>query len=508
MNVTAELEEVADQDAIATANDYWASMAQTLPTVDAAPEGASPLFGQPSRPDLLSLLGAHPIAEYARSAADAIQLPRDTAVLIGLGLTSGVVSTAYRTETHYGKMLPVGLYVLAEQPSGVGKSGLMDYFQKPFFSALHSRTKGIKDARKSIENNIDAESNKDEADEQKIEQLRSNLASIGTPIKGWYTNPTPEALEQKALAENDGLFMLASDEQGLINSLFGLSYGKGAAPNMDAALKGFDGGFYNSIRVTRDGYCGEAHGSIVIFAQQGASEKILTASGGTGVAERFLMIAPDHLLGTRNHKRKYVAPDRAPYEKLCESVVTRIPAETTIERLNNVALPAALSMKIADMQQELEPELADGGRFDSDALRGAASKLNLQILKIAAVLHVSRYLCDGVEPPANIGAADFDVAASLARELLERYRAMLIEKRIIGVLPECEAIISYIESNTKNGELLDYRRVREGCRKRKEFLGRKVGAVDAAIEKLIELRMVHKQHNPVTRREMIGLLSR
>jgi hypothetical protein len=37
-------------------------------------------------------------------------------------------------EYQYGGSLPIGLYVVAEQPSGVAKTRCLNVFQKPFYS--------------------------------------------------------------------------------------------------------------------------------------------------------------------------------------------------------------------------------------------------------------------------------------------------------------------------------------------------------------------------------------
>ncbi|MGM7628949.1 hypothetical protein, partial [Serratia marcescens] len=73
-------------------------------------------------------------------------------------------------------------------------------------------------------------------------------------------------------------------------------------------------------------------------------------------------------------------------------------------------------------KQEIEAELGDDGRFGNDAVRGAAGKFDMQVMKVASILHISRYLCEGKPVPPNIGAIDFEIAMNICRELLERYR--------------------------------------------------------------------------------------
>lgn len=224
---------------------------------------------------LLNIAGDHPLATYVREVADSIQISRDSTFMIGLGLTSAVVGSTYCIKTPWNADLPLGLYVTAEQPPAAGKSGVMSAFQKPFRSALHRMNEDRNKALDALEAQIDV------AEDPAVKgALQEQVQGMSRPVRGWISNATPEALEKDAISPNDGFFMLASDERGLLNSVFGLSYGKGAAVNMDAALKGFDGGSYVSVRATRRGFDGEVHGSIVCFAQPEALRQLCGQATG------------------------------------------------------------------------------------------------------------------------------------------------------------------------------------------------------------------------------------
>ncbi|MDX7723469.1 hypothetical protein, partial [Aeromonas caviae] len=95
---------------------------------------------------LLDMAGDHPLAIYAREVADSIQISRDSTFMIGLGLTSAVVGSAYCVKTPWDADLPLGLYVTAEQPPAAGKSGVMSAFQKPFRSAVREMNNKRNDA--------------------------------------------------------------------------------------------------------------------------------------------------------------------------------------------------------------------------------------------------------------------------------------------------------------------------------------------------------------------------
>ncbi|WP_421345985.1 DUF3987 domain-containing protein [Aeromonas veronii] len=446
---------------------------------------------------LLDMAGDHPLAVYSREVADSIQISRDSTFMIGLGLTSAMAGAAFCIKTPWGADLPLGLYVTAEQPPAAGKSGVVSAYQKPYREALRRMNEDRNRDLDALEEQISA------ADDPAVKgELSEQLHHKPQPVRGWISNATPEGLEKDCIAPNYGLFMLASDERGLLNSVFGLSYGKGATVNMDAALKGFDGGSYVSVRTSRRGFDGEVHGSIVCFAQPGSIEAIMEASGGTGLAERFLWLSDEHQLGKRNHLKPWIKPNSEPFRRLCDEVVKLIPARPALDKLTPLAMPVALMDELSKAKQQIEAELGDDGRFGNDAVRGAAGKLDLQVMKIASILHISRHLCEGKPVPPNIGAADFEIALNICCELLERYRQALISKRIIGFGAEADAVIEYLE-RFPNGK--DMEQAKNALRSRAVFKGRGTKPITATIERLAAVFVVAVETG-ITLRKTIRLL--
>ncbi|MNJ19665.1 hypothetical protein D3C77_139880 [compost metagenome] len=445
---------------------------------------ASKLSDEPesATTSLLNMAGDHPLAVYSREVADSIQISRDSTFMIGLGLTSAVVGMAYCVKTPWDAELPLGLYVTAEQPPGSGKSGVMSAFQKPFRRALRRMNGDRNNAMDAIQAQIEA------TDDSAVKgELLEQLAHKPQPVKGWISNATPEALEKEAIAPNHGYFALASDERGLLNSVFGLLYGKGSPVNMDAALKGFDGGSYASVRATRKGVDGEVHGSIVCFAQPGSIESIVQASGGTGLAERFLWLSDGHQLGKRNHLTPRIKPNDAPFIRLCDEVVKLIPERPSLENLTPLSISVILMDQLRQAKQQIENELGDEGRFGNDAVRGAAGKFDMQVMKIASILHVSRHLCEGRPVPPNIGIDDFEIALKLCHELLELYRQVLVNKRIIGFGAEADAVIEYLEK-FPNGK--DFEQAKNSLRSKAAFKGKNTKQITTVIQKLSAANIV------------------
>ena len=256
------------------------------------------------------------------------------------------------------------------------------------------------------------------------------------------TNSTPEGLE-KTLSDSRGFFSAVSSEQGLFNSLLGGSYGNGRQNNNDLVLNGFDGGEVNSLRAGRNGFNGSVIGAVCCFAQQGSVETILNASNGTGVSERFLMLSEPHNLGIRNHKQVFNKSfyAEANYALQCDKFEDVIEDPLTPEDL----IPLTISPKgfdlIKDYRNSIESYLADGGRYSHISLRGAGCKIDMQIMKLSANLHLSDFNDSNVIADKHVISA-----IRIADDLLEANLKLCQAKGIMGVKAEFTAILNYMTS--------------------------------------------------------------
>ena len=424
----------------------------------------------------------HLLKKLAGEIAKATYLPEHTTFLTGLGIFSSIACRKYKVDYKNNGSLPIGLYVIAEQPSGTGKSRSNSLFQTPFNIAHYEYKKEIKSKRDAIKN----KNEKDRTEEEKA--LLPLLEKKQIPF--FITNSTPEALEE-TLKYSNGFFSAVSSEQGLFNAMLGLCYGDGKASNNDLLLNGFDGGDISSIRVTRDGYSGKVVGSAVMFAQPGSIETILTQSNGTGLSERFLLLAEQHKLGVRNHTIEYPINNELlnKYDALCNELAKDI-------LVNNKDCNDLISLKICDVGHKLiaeyrntiELHLADGGKYSHISLRGAAGKINMQIIKIAANLH----LLDS-QQNETIAIEHVQSSIDIANAMLEANLKLCIDKGIIGKKSEWVAIIRYFERN--NDKTNSYRKINNCLRKQlpfKSLTGNKSAAIGKALEEMIESQLITK----------------
>jgi hypothetical protein len=99
---------------------------------------------------------------------------------------------------------------------------------------------------------------------------------------------------------------------------------------------------------------------------------------------------------------------------------------------------------IAEYRNSIEKHLADGGRYSHIAIRGAAGKVNMQIMKIAANLH----LLHGNET-TTIDLRHVKAAIGIAGAMIEANLRLCRDKGIIGTKEEYTSVLSLFEYDNK-----------------------------------------------------------
>lgn len=384
----------------------------------------------------------HILKKLSLYISEKTYLPPSTVFLCGLGVFSAISCRKYSVLYQDRERLPIGLYIVTEQPSGSGKSRCLKTFQKPFYEMSEKIHNEIMVEYKELMKN---EGNLDDDEKLKLAELNHKLHALGTLFT---TNATAEGLE-KGLAESNGFFSAVSSEQGLFNVLFGSAYKSDSrANNNDVALNGFDGGFINSSRVTRKGYCGHVVGGIVCFAQSGSIETLLNSSNGTGLSERFLMLAEPHALGVRDHLRESGTINHYydEYADKCGILESSINNQCKFNDISELYISDYGFKMIREYLNTIEPHLADGGKYSHSSMRGAASKIDMQIMKIAANLSLL-----GKKINIWVGISDkyIEAAINISSAMLEANLKLCQDKGVIGMRAEFEAILRLFEDNPK-----------------------------------------------------------
>lgn len=387
-----------------------------------------------------SIISDTRIGRYAIQLADDRMMPRDTTVLTALGIASAPVSMLYNVSYQHSSHIPTSLYVATEQPASSGKSGVITAFMMPI-------QKAIKDMNARTERR-----NEETEEDDSVQKL--------TRYSAFISDATPEALD-KMLGRQYGHFCLASAEQALVNTALGLSYGSGQKSNNDLILKGATGDWHSSARVTRGCYEGFVFGSVTVIAQRGTIDTILEQSNGTGIAERFIMLAEPTLLGYRDHMAKRSRPDydlMVDYSNAMDALIlqyeqARSAGIADYETLPCLKLSANDWAKLGDIKARLEPTMADGGKYSHELLRGIVGKFDQRVMKLASVLHVTESAMAGEEVRTIIDSRYVDMAIKLAELSLKQIYVAMTEKGLIGMSAEEEVIYRIVSSKGQHGIL-------------------------------------------------------
>ena len=96
-------------------------------------------------------------------------------------------------------------------------------------------------------------------------------------------------------------------------------------------------------------------------------------------------------------------------------------------------------VKIHTFRNEIEPHLADGGKYSTATMRGIASKVDMHIMKIATLLAI----IDG-KSNQKLPSHYIESAIGIMRDMLEHALSLLFKTGLVGFDAEENAIISYL----------------------------------------------------------------
>jgi len=402
-----------------------------------------------------------------------IAYPSSTAFLMMLSVFSGYASRMYKVgrNSHDKRGIPLGIYAVAEQPSGSGKDFPMNLINHVFDDAFN---KFKKDAKKRLKDATNAKKDMDVKnpiqevlDEYKSAESVVNAISL---YKLSISDATPAGLE-KTLIDTQGFFILSSSEQSLINVLVGGLFSNGQSNN-EVLLKGFDG---ESVKVTRGGresFDGLAGGSLTVFAQKGSFRKIFESSEHSGLHERIIKIAEPNRGGERdfiNGKKFnwFLSDDlKVLLHPLLDSYFNEdnLKEPKSFYDLSMLSISENAERMIDKLSQEMEDLLKVGGIYhDSKTdMMGTLSKSNIQTLKIASCLH----LLDGGYYDCMIDDKHVISSIKIVRDLMVSYRSLMERESIAGDKAAYEKIIAYL---SKSGQLRAVRDITQNLKGVKPF---------------------------------------
>jgi hypothetical protein len=427
------------------------------------------------------------IGDAAREASNNNQFPLETTTLIAIGVASQICSTAYCvSKGTSNSRMPVGLYVLGEQPPGSAKTSTLECLQEGFMNSISEINKKREEVRKQI-----AKSEKDkkgDLDDYELKELAENQM-LRLPM----TDPTPEAVDE-SMTKTNGLFALCSTEQGLIKTMIGGAYSDGQS-NKDIILKGFNGEWHASDRVSRSGFFGKPHGSMIAISQEGVIDMVLKKSDGTGLCERFLMILEGNMFGTRNPEM-YGA---GTYDKINDfnniaSIITNRIKKTGIEDLAMIRISKEAYRLVINQMIDIEPSLADGEKYSTSLFRGIWSKMAFQMYKVAATIHVM----EGYDENKEIDKDTMTIAIAVVKSILMGMVSLCEEKGISGKNVEISKLEDYMANNAKGISGKTMRQIKDALVKHDIFKQHGKNArnkIDDAMNSLLSKGIIEKRIN-------------
>lgn len=354
-----------------------------------------------------------------------------------------------------GKKAPISLYVVAEKPSGGGKSAVMDFLQEPFISLVEEEIKEIKDIiyiekeklKHHLNNEINAIEIKDRRRfkiqkkqiEDKIEFLEQEKQKCNFALPK--TNTTPEALED-SLNYTNGFFIAVSDEQSLLDSLVASKKNQ----SNEVLLKGRNAERVQVLRQSRSGYNGIVTGSFVCFSQVNTIRKIIDASGGTGLFERFLVISEppfpskDHTLEIHHDQNLF-----EDYKDKFLFIKDLIRNPLEYDELTTLTISEEGWMKINEFNNYLEQDFIPNKSLNNSTIQTMAKKSNLQIMSIASNLYLlsEEFIWRDIMKKNIIPDRYVLIAICMFENLLHSALNYFQRNNFIGNKEEVKSIINY-----------------------------------------------------------------
>lgn len=423
------------------------------------------------------------VGKLSRSLARSVQFPESSAYMHFIGCISAAMLGRFTVEYH-GTDQPTALYVVTSQPPSTGKSAINSMAIAPMVceverineqrgkerKKLIAKLKGLEKEMKGERSGTDLAALYEEKEE--LKEKIAKFCDIVFPV----SDTTPEGLAK--INNKQGNFAVISDEATSINSLLGLTYANSERKtNSELVLKAWDSGHVSIARANAENNMSfTALGCMSVIAQDETINGIMEAGArGIGVSERFLLVREESFLGRRNFidengDSSYEPVDqglKADYYKLVHNIMTEEGVKLTISKSAMRCLNFA--------RQEMEPHLADGGKFSHTMLRGALGKMDKQVIRIASVLHVIRNWFSNTGSPIKsreIEVETMQEALIMFHELSKTYISAANASGHAGEDAELNKVVDTIVRLGKaNKGVLTPRAIYESIRKVRPFVG-------------------------------------
>jgi hypothetical protein len=415
------------------------------------------------------------IGRLARVISECVEFPEASTFLSLLGSASAAVAANYAVQYRTGSPITTGLYVIVEQPPATQKSYVLGMGMNPYSMAMGEHNKRVKAKVKEIDS-------RDMGDDGQVPPRYGFVVA---------TDATSAAMDKHLSECSEGRFVIASAEQSALISLF--PEGNSFASTNELILKGYAGEYVAGMRGGRSAFSGMANGSVVLIAQSGTSRRVLKASNGSGMAERFIFMAEPSNLGGRHFEGGFpTTEERRPFETAVRACVAEYSKKILAcdgvvldpDNIEQLRASAHGYQMIKQARKDMEPRLGELKDSGDMVLLSWLGKFETHALKVAAVLHVFECLGNGVTVPDIIPDRILDAAMEFVELMSDHMQQLLQDAGESGNDAEEEAVIL-----TMDGRKLTTRALVQRLRNKKPFSAMGKGAYKASerrVAKMIE----------------------
>lgn len=469
-------------------------------------------FRELSDIDLLRHLDSnHVLYKMSHEISKFTPIYPSTIFLAGITVFSAFACRAYTAKYENGAILPLGLFSIIEQPSNTSKSEILNWFKRPFVNArkdIKSRIKErIEYTEKCLKQLEESGGETKGSPELKAVKEARGLMDKLNGYSMFPTDATPEALAA-SMINTGGYFSLISSEKGLFKTVMGGHHSDGKSNN-DVLLQGFNGEWIEILRKSGIGesFAGYSVGGICMFTQKGSISELYSVDDDcSGLAARFSKLSEKNKLGDTSYFDEFrpKIDHFAEYNQVCEQITMMILDEMNLSTPSNfLNLPSLSFTKrgyglIREMQKSNAAHFGKGGKYSDEKIAPYVGKLDMQVMKQAALLH----LLDGGVYDTAEPVPDKYVESCIAinADLLAHSMEFLSISNEIGDNAAYHKILEFIGSDLKS-----HRDVAKKMSQRSPFRGQSDAyqKVLSAIDQMIEIDLLAEQADATTKRTLL-----
>lgn len=384
-------------------------------------------------------LAATTVGKLARVIHEKIEFPEVSSFFALLASASCSVSMAYATQYSTDSCVSLGMYTIIEQPPAMMKSYLLDVGMKPYRLSVAVHNKKVGGVNREMK----------ERDIPVDQHLKRTFSET--------SDGTSASIDGFLSGCSEGRFVVSSAEQSGLISLFPES-GSFSSTN-ELILKGYASEYVSGMRAGRKAFTGMVQGCVVIIAQPGSSKRVLAASGGSGMAERFIYLAePDPIGFRRNEGHFPTRREKEAFEQACAACVGEYSAQVLSqyaaeedariimdpENLIRIRASDEGYRILREAKNATEGYLYDLKLAGEMVMMGWLAKIETHVMKIAGNLYVIECLSNNCKVSEIIPTWIIEESIDLVMTLADHIKGILNSAGESGTQAEEETIIDIL----------------------------------------------------------------